>query len=97
MYHDGLGSSEQTRLLTATAAAQVLAAKAVCFGCAVRAACLSYALATGQAGIWGGTTQEERHVIRRSSGSAARQDSGRPGTTRAATDRHNYHAGQCPA
>jgi WhiB family redox-sensing transcriptional regulator len=38
------------------ALAQVFAAKAVCFQCAVRAACLSYALATGQAGIWGGTT-----------------------------------------
>jgi len=49
------------------ALAQVLAAKAVCFRCAVRAACLSYALATGQAGIWGGTTQEERAAMRRSS------------------------------
>ena len=33
------------------ALAQILAAKAVCFRCAVRAACLSYAVATGQAGI----------------------------------------------
>jgi WhiB family redox-sensing transcriptional regulator len=55
------------------ALAQVLAAKTVCFRCAVRAACLSYALATGQAGIWGGTTQEERHAIRRSSGPSARE------------------------
>jgi WhiB family redox-sensing transcriptional regulator len=47
------------------ALAQVIAAKAVCFRCAVRAACLAYALATGQAGIWGGTTQEERHAMRR--------------------------------
>ncbi len=54
------------------ALAQVFAAKAVCLRCAVRAACLSYALATGQAGIWGGTTQEERHAMRRSSGSPAR-------------------------
>ena len=51
---------------TGPALAQVLAAKAVCFRCAVRAACLSYALATGQSGIWGGTTQEERHAMRRS-------------------------------
>jgi len=50
------------------ALAQVLAAKAVCFRCVVRAACMSYAITTGQAGIWGGTTEEERHVIRRSSG-----------------------------
>ena len=44
--------------------AQVVAAKAVCFRCSVRAACLAYALATGQAGIWGGTTQEERRAMR---------------------------------
>jgi WhiB family transcriptional regulator, redox-sensing transcriptional regulator len=55
------------------ALAQVFAAKAVCFRCAVRAACLSYALVTGQAGIWGGTTQEERQAMRRSSGGPARQ------------------------
>ncbi|HBW20187.1 MAG TPA: WhiB family transcriptional regulator [Actinobacteria bacterium] len=54
------------------ALAQVFAAKAVCFRCAVRAACLSYALVTGQAGIWGGTTQEERHAMRRPSGLPAR-------------------------
>lgn len=48
--------------------AQVIGAKAVCFRCAVRAACLSYAVATGQAGIWGGTTQEERLAVRQSSG-----------------------------
>jgi WhiB family redox-sensing transcriptional regulator len=50
------------------ALAQIVAAKAVCFRCVVRAACMSYAITTGQAGIWGGTTEEERHVIRRSSG-----------------------------
>jgi WhiB family redox-sensing transcriptional regulator len=43
---------------------QINAAKAVCRGCAVRAACLSYGLATRQDGIWGGTTTEERGVIR---------------------------------
>jgi WhiB family redox-sensing transcriptional regulator len=52
------------------ALAQVVAAKAVCFRCAVRAACLAYALATGQAGIWGGTTQAERHAMPRASGTA---------------------------
>jgi WhiB family redox-sensing transcriptional regulator len=49
---------------------QVVAAKAVCFRCAVRAACLAYALATGQAGIWGGTTQEERQSMGWSAGAA---------------------------
>jgi WhiB family redox-sensing transcriptional regulator len=55
---------------TGPALAQVIAAKAVCFRCAVRAACLAYALATGQTGIWGGTTQEERHAMRRPPGAA---------------------------
>jgi WhiB family redox-sensing transcriptional regulator len=57
---------------------QVFAAKAVCFRCAVRAACLSYALATGQAGIWCGTTQEERDAMRQSSGFPAREHSASP-------------------
>ena len=72
------------------ALAQVLAAKAVCYRCAVRAACLSYAVATGQAGIWGGTTQEERHAMRRSSAFPARQHTASPG---AVTDRRCNQAG----
>jgi WhiB family transcriptional regulator, redox-sensing transcriptional regulator len=46
---------------------QISAAKAVCGRCTVRAACLSHALALRPDGIWGGTTQEERHVIRQAS------------------------------
>ncbi len=42
------------------ALSQISAARAVCQRCAVAALCLAYALETGQAGIWGGTTQEER-------------------------------------
>jgi WhiB family redox-sensing transcriptional regulator len=57
------------------ALAQVLAAKAVCFRCAVRAACLAFALATGQAGIWGGTTQDERQAMRCSAGLAGHEHS----------------------
>jgi WhiB family transcriptional regulator, redox-sensing transcriptional regulator len=40
------------------------AAKAVCSACAVRAACLSFALETRQDGIWGGATTEERGAMR---------------------------------
>jgi WhiB family transcriptional regulator, redox-sensing transcriptional regulator len=44
---------------------QIAQAKAVCARCPVRIDCLSYALATGQdAGVWGGTTAEERREIR---------------------------------
>lgn len=40
-------------------------AKRVCDGCPVRAACLDWALATGQdIGVWGGTLPEERRALR---------------------------------
>ena len=79
---------------TGPALAQIIAAKAVCFRCAVRAACLSYALATGQAGIWGGTTQEERHAMRRSSAFPAREHSAGPGSPSAAARYRDNPAGQ---
>jgi WhiB family redox-sensing transcriptional regulator len=51
---------------TGPAAAQIDAAKAVCVRCTVRDECLEWALATGQdAGVWGGTSEEERRSIRR--------------------------------
>jgi WhiB family redox-sensing transcriptional regulator len=51
---------------TGPAAAQIESAKAVCLQCAVRDECLEWALTTGQdAGVWGGTSEEERRSIRR--------------------------------
>jgi WhiB family transcriptional regulator, redox-sensing transcriptional regulator len=47
-----------------SALSQISAARAVCRRCAVVATCLAYALQTSQAGIWGGTTQEERRAMR---------------------------------
>lgn len=45
---------------------QITEAKAVCFGCPVRALCLSWALTTGQDwGIWGGLTADERRDLKR--------------------------------
>jgi WhiB family redox-sensing transcriptional regulator len=45
--------------------AQVEEAKRVCAGCPVTADCLSWALRAGEpAGIWGGTTPEERRYLR---------------------------------
>ena len=42
-------------------------AKRICQACPVRAPCLDWALDHSQAsGIWGGKTEEERSVIRRS-------------------------------
>lgn len=39
-------------------------AKAVCAVCPVRAECLAAALAGGDRGIWGGTTEEERREMK---------------------------------
>jgi len=51
---------------------QVEAARAICMGCEVRRECLEWALATGQdAGVWGGTSEDERKEMRR----ARRRDS----------------------
>lgn len=51
---------------TGPALEQIASAKEVCFTCACRDACLEFALATNQdTGVWGGTSEEERRVIRR--------------------------------
>jgi WhiB family redox-sensing transcriptional regulator len=42
---------------------QINAAKAICGRCSELEMCLSYAVRTAQAGIWGGTTKDERHVM----------------------------------
>ena len=47
---------------------QIELAKAICQGCLVRLACLSYALTTGQHGIWGGTVEDERRTMRGAAG-----------------------------
>lgn len=51
---------------TGLALDQIEAAKAVCMRCPVREACLEFALATNQeAGVWGGTSEDERRKLRR--------------------------------
>ena len=50
-------------------------AKQVCAGCPVRAPCLEWALASGQeAGVWGGTSEDERCALRRMRQASARPD-----------------------
>jgi WhiB family transcriptional regulator, redox-sensing transcriptional regulator len=52
-----------------SARAQVKTAKLICPGCPVSAACLNWALASGQeAGIWGGLTEDERRRLHRRAG-----------------------------
>jgi WhiB family transcriptional regulator, redox-sensing transcriptional regulator len=52
--------------VTGPAVPQIAAAKAVCAGCEVRETCLDFAIATNQEyGVWGGTSEEERRLLRR--------------------------------
>ncbi|WP_433191090.1 WhiB family transcriptional regulator [Actinoallomurus sp. CA-150999] len=46
------------------ALAQIGQAKRVCAGCPVRIPCLGSALAGGDVGVWGGTTEDERRALR---------------------------------
>lgn len=51
---------------TGRALDQAEQAKAICRRCDVSAACLEWALRTGQVdGIWGGLTEEQRRTLRR--------------------------------
>ena len=51
---------------TGPAVEQIDSAKAVCRQCPVQVACLEFALATNQeAGVWGGTSEEERRKLRK--------------------------------
>ncbi len=51
---------------TGPAIAQIEAAKAICRSCDVQSACLEFALATNQeAGVWGGTAEDERRRLRK--------------------------------
>lgn len=43
------------------------AAKKICDSCPLKIDCLEYALNNNEVGIWGGTTEEQRSTIRRSS------------------------------
>ena len=40
-------------------------AKSICRRCPVRAECLEWALAHGEQGIWGGTSEHERRRLRK--------------------------------
>lgn len=60
---------------------QIAQARAICARCPVCKDCLSYALETGQAaGVWGGTSEEERRKMRVSRNSP-RGTAASPGTS----------------
>ena len=47
------------------AAVDAMSALVVCAGCPVRAECLRHALDHREQGVWGGTTDEQRRLMRR--------------------------------
>lgn len=52
---------------TGAALDQIRSAKKICKMCVARSECLEYALVNNQeSGIWGGTSEEERRVLRKS-------------------------------
>jgi WhiB family transcriptional regulator, redox-sensing transcriptional regulator len=52
--------------VTGMAVEQIDVAKAYCQTCHARGACLDFAITTNQEyGVWGGTTEDERRVLRR--------------------------------
>jgi len=52
---------------TGDAVEQIVQAKAICSACPVRNDCLTFAITSNQEyGVWGGTTEDERRVLRRS-------------------------------
>lgn len=58
---------------TGYALMQIDKAKGICDECPVRVPCLDYALETNQdAGIWGGTSEDERRTIRRQQAAVAK-------------------------
>lgn len=59
---------------TGAAIDQIASAKVVCNACACQDMCLEFALATNQdSGVWGGTSEEERRVIRRANAKARKE------------------------
>ncbi len=63
---------------TGPATRQVNLAKAACAACPVREECLEFAIATIQNdGVWGGTTEDERRLIKRARRAAARRAAAR--------------------
>lgn len=44
---------------------QIDEAKRICRACTVCGPCLRWAVDSGSAGVWGGTTEDERRILRR--------------------------------
>ena len=52
--------------VTGAAVDQIETAKGICAGCPVRQECLEFAITSNQEfGVWGGTSEDERRVLRR--------------------------------
>lgn len=49
------------------------AAKKICESCPLKIPCLQYALENTEIGVWGGTTEEQRNLLRKKIGATRRQ------------------------
>lgn len=67
-----IGPEKRNRIFFPTQGESANRAKAICAECPVAAECLEYALDTPERyGIWGGTSEKERRVLRRERGLTA--------------------------
>jgi WhiB family redox-sensing transcriptional regulator len=57
---------------TGPALLQIEEAKAVCRRCSVTEACGQWAMDTGQSGVWGGLSEDERRALKRRNRQRAR-------------------------
>jgi WhiB family transcriptional regulator, redox-sensing transcriptional regulator len=58
--------------VTGPALVQIEEARAVCRRCEVAGACLKWAIESGQAGVWGGLSDDERRTLKRRNARARR-------------------------
>lgn len=61
----GLGLNESRTMFFPARGESVEDARAICDGCPVSAECLDFALEHHCIGVWGGTTERQRRILRR--------------------------------
>lgn len=68
----GLGTEESQAIFFPTKGESIEEARAICRRCPVTSECLAFAVANGCLGVWGGTSERQRRMLRRGAASPAR-------------------------